>query len=81
MLAAFSFFSWCYFLHRKPSQAAVILTKVCGEMGGQVGARSHVLIGNPRHSLPLEEMLKYHLCSHVLLLWCKSNLRFKAICN
>lgn len=81
MLAAFSSFYWCYFLHWRPSQAAVILTKVRGEMAGQAGARTHVLIGNPKQSLPLEKMLKYHLCSHVLLLCCKSNLRLKAICN
>lgn len=81
MLAAFSFFYWCYFFPEGLHQAAVTLTRVCGEMAGQVGARSHVLIGNPKHSLPLEKMLKYHLCSHVLLLCCKSNLRFKAICN
>lgn len=61
MLAAFSFFYWYYFLHWRPSQVAVILTKVRGETAGQVSAGTQVLIGNPKQSLPLEKMLEYHL--------------------
>lgn len=77
MLAAFSFFLLVLF----PSLKA--FTGCCNshQGAGQVGARTHVLTGNPKQSLPLEKMLEYHLCSHVLLLCCKSNLRFKAICN
>lgn len=38
--------------------ATVILTKVCGETGGQADACTYVLIGNPKQSLPLQKMLE-----------------------